>query len=71
MRYNRLLAYTRKGFYLGWIAIMAITTFISLKYVEGMTEEGAIQSFGLSVAAWSVYNLYWRWKLKLKNEPPT
>ena len=71
MRYNRLLAYTKKGFYLSWVAIMGIMSLVSLKYIEGMTEEAVIQSFGLSIAAWSVYNLYWRWKLKLKNEPPT
>ena len=71
MRYHRLLAYTRRGFYLTWIRIMGIATLISSVYSEGMTDEAGFRMFGILAAAWSVYNLYWRWKLKLKNEPPS
>ena len=70
MRYHRLLAYTRGGFYLTWIGIMGIATLVSSIYWEGMTDEAGFRMFGILAAAWSVYNLYWRWKLKLKNEPP-
>jgi len=50
---------------------MGIATLISSVYSEGMTDEAGFRMFGILAAAWSVYSLYWRWKLKLKNEPPS
>ncbi len=70
MKYHRLLAYTRRGFYLSWVGIMGIATLVFSVYDDGVTQEAAIRTFGILAAAWSVYNIYWRWKLKLKNEPP-